>query len=356
MRQFLLLLLFIATFAHAGEIPPYQPRFDRARPVIAVIGNSTSTEITDFMLPYGVLKRAGAADILAVATEPGWIKMNTGLRIKPDLDLATFDRLYPQGADYVIVPAMAHDDAPPMLSWLAAQGAKGATVVSICDGALVVANSGLLKGHRGTAHWATHELRVEKYPATTWLSNVRYVADGKVVSSAGISAAMPTSLALVEAIAGHDRAAAVASDVGVQDWSTQHDSGVYAPKFGRNLNIWLTHFTDSWFHRAKPVGLPVANGVDEIALAYTSDAYARSRRNKVLFVAANTAPVTSRFGLAIEPDHIAGTAGAPDDMLEAPDNVAAGKVLDKVLARIADNYGPRTAKRIAMEFEYPGFR
>ncbi len=341
MRKLLALFFcLIASAACAGE-----------RPVIAILGDSVSTEITDFLLPYGVLQRTDAAQVLAVAIEPGsTITMNTGLRVQPDLDAAAFDQRYPTGAHYVIVPAMQRHAHPPMLAWLQAQAAKGATIVSICDGALVLANSGLLKGRRGTAHWATHQYRVDQYPETEWLSNVRYVVDGKVISSAGISAAMPVSLALVEAIAGPGKAAAVAAELGVDDWSSKHDSSGYAPEFGRNLNVWLTHYTDRWFHSVQPVGLPLAAGFDEIALAYTSDAYQRTHRSRVLAVAAGEGPLASRFGLKILPDRVAGSADAPAAMLPALDST-----LDQVLERIAKAFGARTAHRIALEFEYPGY-
>lgn len=337
----LLTLLFwlIASLAQAGEPP-----------VVAILGDQVSTEITDFMLPFGVLQRANAAQVLAVAVEPGLITMNTGLRVQPDLDTASFDQRYPRGADYVIVPAMRRSAHPPALAWLQAQAAKGATVVSICDGALVVANSGLLKGRRGTAHWATHAHRQEHYPDTQWLSNIRYVVDGKVISSAGISAAMPVSLALVETIAGRDKAAAVAAELGIGDWSDRHDSSIYAPQFGRNLNVWATHYTDQWFHSRKPVGLALAAGFDEIALAYTSDAYTRTHRSRIVTVAPSDAPLASRFGLKVLPDSVAGSADAPADMLPSLDST-----LDEVLAHIAGTFGARTAHRIALEFEYPGY-
>ncbi len=350
MRTLLALLLFVLSCAHAGELPTYQPRPGHERPLIAVLGDSVSTEITDFMLPYGVLQRAGVAQVLAVATEGPLITMNTGLRVQPDFDTAVFDQRYPAGADYVIVPAMRRAQFAPMLAWLQAQAAKGATIVSICDGALIVANSGLLKGRRGTAHWATRDYRLEHYPDTEWLQNVRYVADGKVVSSAGISAALPLSLALVEAIAGREKAAAVAAGLGAGDWSSRHDSGVYAPKFGHNLNVWITHYTDQWLHGVSDAGLPLAEGFDEIALAYTSDAYTRTHRSRVLAVGAADAPLASRHGLKVLPDRVAGAPGTPAVMLPAPDSS-----LDRVLAHIAASFGPRTAHRVALEFEYPGY-
>ncbi|XLZ70265.1 DJ-1/PfpI family protein [Massilia sp. SR12] len=350
MRTLTILLLFFLSCAHAGELPAYQARPGQERPLIAVLGDGVSTEITDFLLPYGVLQRAGVAQVLAVATDGATITMNTGLRVQADLDSAAFDQRYPAGADYVIVPAMQRAQYAPTLAWLQAQAGKGATIVSICDGALVLANSGLLKGRRGTAHWATHDYRKERYPDTEWLSNVRYVADGKVVSSAGISAAMPVSLALVQAIAGREKAAQVAAALGVDDWSSTHDSGGYAPQFGRNLNVWLTHYTDRWFHTAQTVGVPLAPGFDEIALAYTSDATTRTHRSRVQVVAATLAPLPSRHGLHVLPERQAGAADTPAAMLPGLD-----ETLDQALSRIAASFGARTAQRVALEFEYPGY-
>src|SRR6202008_3571172 len=102
MRTLLSLLLFLLSCACAGELPPYQPRSGHERPLIAILGDSVSTEITDFMLPSGVLQRADVAQVLAVATEGQLITMNTGLRVQTDLDTAGFDQRYPAGADYVI--------------------------------------------------------------------------------------------------------------------------------------------------------------------------------------------------------------------------------------------------------------
>jgi putative intracellular protease/amidase len=178
----------------AERIEPYQPRFGRTRPLIAVVGENGGTELTDFVIPYGVLSRSGAADVVSVATQPGILKLRPAVQIQPDLTMDEFDRRDPEGADYVIEPAINNSDDPKLLGWITSQAGKGATTVSICDGALVVAKTGLMRGHRATGHWATQSLRREKFPDTTWQTNIRYVADGKIVSSAGVSASIPIPL------------------------------------------------------------------------------------------------------------------------------------------------------------------
>jgi putative intracellular protease/amidase len=351
-----LLMLCSLSAAADDSIAPYQPRFGRAKPVIAVIGENSGTELTDFTIPYGVLSRSEAAEVLAVATQPGPMTMRPALTLQPQATVQQFDARFPDGADYVIVPAVVKSKDAALLAWVSAQAAKGATMVSICDGALVLANSGLLRDHRATAHWATESYRKEHYPDTQWISNTRYVADGKIITSAGISAAMPTSLALVEAIAGHERAASVAREVGVSDWSTTHDSDRFHPGLG-NLSAYATIYTNSWFHSSQSIGVPVAAGIDEITLAFTADAWSRTARSRAYAVADGADPILTRSGLAFLPERATGGPSLPDVMLPAfASDAPAGRALDRVLDNIASRYGSRTAFRVALDFEYPSYQ
>lgn len=339
-----------------GKIAPYQARFGRSRPVIAVIGENSGTELIDFVIPYGVLAESGVADMVSVSTQAGPMTMRPALRIQPEATISQFDARYPEGADYVIVPAVVKHDDPALLAWIAAQGAKGSTLVSICDGALVVANSGLLDGHRATAHWATYGLRTKAYPTTNWVKNTRYVADGKIVSSAGISAAMPVSIALVEAIAGHERAATVAQGLGVTDWSQRHDSDIFLPRFGVNLMAYFrTTYSNSMLHSKQSIGVPMAPGVDEIALAFTADAYSRTGRSRAYSLSTADVAVQTRNGLRVLPDRVIGGDRAVDRTLAPFDATLSARVLDQALAGIAKLYGRSTAYGVALSFEYPGF-
>jgi len=343
----------------AEKIPAYRNRFNRTRPVIVVLGENSGTELTDFVIPYGVLSQSGIAEVFAVAMQPGPITMRPALRIQPQLTVDQFDRRFPDGADYVIVPAMVKNDDPKVLGWITAQAGKGSVLMSICDGALVMANAGLLRDHRATAHWATQGLRAEKYPGTQWLKNVRYVADGRVVSSAGISASMPVSLALVEAIAGYDAAGILAKKLGVDDWSSRHDSDQFQPKFGVNISAFSrTLVLNRWFHSVRNIGVPLSTGVDEIALAFTADAYSRTGRSQAYSVAASDAPVMTRHGLVVLPDRIEGAEKTwrITHVLPAFSVMPSAQALDQALLGIAKIFGRTTAYGVALDFEYPGFR
>lgn len=348
----------LAAVAHAplDHIAPWHSRFGRTRPVVAIVGNNSGTELVDFVVPYGVLMAADVADVVTVAAHPGALTMRPALHLQPQATVREFNARFSDGADYVIVPAVVDRNDPVLLGWIASQYRRGATLVSICDGALVVAGAGLSDGHFATAHWATETLRAQQYPATHWVRDVRYVADDRIVSSAGISAAMPTSLALVEAIAGRPRAAAVARELGVADWGTQHDSDVFQPRFGVNLAAFAaTNYGNHWFHSMQRIGVPVAAGVDEIALAITADAYSRTGRSHAFALAADGAPLVTRHGLVLLPDRVAGDAQALDAVLPALGAQPSARAFDTVLASIAGRYGRNTAYGVALDFEYPGF-
>jgi putative intracellular protease/amidase len=140
--------------AQDGGMAPYHARFGRRQPLVAVVGDNRSAELSEYVVPYGILKQAGVADVMALSTGEGPVSTTTdmgkpGFRIEAEATIARFDQRFPDGADYVIVPATR--DTPALRTWIAQQAAKGATIVSICNGAQIVANSGVMDGHRATA-------------------------------------------------------------------------------------------------------------------------------------------------------------------------------------------------------------
>ncbi len=136
----------------------------RERPLIAIVGANEGTETTDYLMPFGLLKRADVADVIALSTKPGPVLLYPVFTVEPQATIADFDAQHPDGADYVLVPAMKRQDDPAVLQWIKAQREKGALVVGVCAGALVVANAGLLDGHRATTHWYALDDLLEQHP------------------------------------------------------------------------------------------------------------------------------------------------------------------------------------------------
>lgn len=341
-----------AVEAEPDRLPAYQPRFGRARPAVAVVAENDYTELSDYVVPYGILSASNAADVHALATRPGTVRMFPArLTLTPQATTDDFDRRFPEGADYVIVPAVHRDDDPKLLAWVAAQARKGATVVGVCDGVWVLARAGLLEGRNATGHWYSFDDLRKAYPKTQWLRGKRYVADGRVVTTTGVTATIPVSFALVEAIEGRERAVALARSLGIERWSSGHPS----ERFHLGLSSMLTiarNYASFWSH--EDIGIPVAPGVDEIALVLEADAFATTFRSTVYTVSQNREPIVTKRGLTIVPDRVA-NVDAPRRMLAAPRTERPLRALDEALGRIATSFGQRSAAWVRLQMEYPGF-
>lgn len=348
----LVTLVTLAALAIApaeASIPRYEPRQGRPRPIIVVLGDNAATETTDYVVPYGILAEAGVAEVLALSTEPGPIQMQPALRFRVHATIDEFDARFPTGADYVVVPNIYEgSEKARVLNWVRSQSDRGATIVGICDGVPVLANAGLLDGRMATAHWRTIDRLERRHPGTRWMRNRRYVADANVITTSGVSASIPISIALVEAIGGRERAEALARTLGVRNWSPIHDSSQF--QLGRKLVTGLLNKAMFWRHET--LGIDVFHGVDEIALALLADSYSRTRRSWAYSVAPSPAPVRTRRGLTLLPDRVS-SRGEVDAMLPSPERERPAAALDRALEGIEARYGERTAALVAVQIEYP---
>ena len=203
----------------------------RERPLVAVVGINDGTETLDYLMPTGILRRADIADVFTLATGAGPVRLFPALTVEADATIAEFDARNPEGADYVIVPAMSHDDDPAILPWLRRQAEKEAMMIGVCAEAKVVGAAGLLEGKRATTHWYHLKEMLARTPSITYVADRRMVMDHGVAATTGITACMPMMLTLIEAIAGREKAVAVARDVGLATWDARHSSNAF--KFTR---------------------------------------------------------------------------------------------------------------------------
>ncbi len=321
----------------------------RQRPLIAIIGINDATEVTDYLMPYGVLRRADIADVVLLATKPGPVKLYPALSVEAEATVAEFDAKHPEGADYVIVPAMSRDDDPAVLQWLKDQAAKNAMIVGVCAGAKIVAEAGLLDGKRATTHWYYVEELRDKHPAIQYVADRRLVVDRGVTTTTGITASMPISLTLIAAIAGTDKAAAVGRDIGLMHWDAHHDSSAF--QFTRPFALTAIGNTVAFWKREQ-FGIELTPGVDEVSLALVADAWSRTYRSRAVTFSRTDGAQQTRNGIRIVPDKVAASWPA-EHLLPAIGARQPARALDDALDGISARYGMRTADFVAMQLEYP---
>lgn len=120
--------------------------------------------------------------------------------------------------DTIIVPGSPHiidvlESSSEVANWLNNQYAKVRRVASVCSGAFLLAQAGLLDDKRAATHWAMLDLLQNRYPSIKIDGDAIFVNEGSIWTSAGVTAGIDLALALVEEDCGHDIAMKVAREL-----------------------------------------------------------------------------------------------------------------------------------------------
>ncbi|MFC9247861.1 GlxA family transcriptional regulator [Streptomyces sp. NPDC057136] len=156
----------------------------------------------------GASRLPGATYELRTASLNGApVRSTSGLTLVPDSALA--DARPPHT---LLVPGGqgTRTPDPALIDWLRDHAPHADRLVSVCTGALLLAEAGLLDGHRVTTHWAVCEHLARTYPAVEVDPDPIFVRDGRLATSAGVTAGIDLALALVEEDHGRDVALTVA--------------------------------------------------------------------------------------------------------------------------------------------------
>ena len=115
--------------------------------------------------------------------------------------------------DILIIPGGLTETAERdqrIISWLSNTADKAAVTASVCTGAFLLATAGLLDGREVTSHWEDLDELEQRFPAVRVRRHRRWVDEGSILTSAGISAGIDMSLHLVRRWAGEELAKATA--------------------------------------------------------------------------------------------------------------------------------------------------
>ena len=171
-----------------------------------------NAEVLDVMGPYEVFSVAGRITepsefqvVLISDSEEKSVTLRHGLRILTDRDIyedQEFDLIIVSGGITTYV-----EQNKKLLEFLVKSKARGTIIASICTGAFIMAEAGLLGGKKVTTHWEDQKELQNRFPDLTVIANQRWVESEGIFTSGGISAGMDLSLHLVQVLS--DRALAL---------------------------------------------------------------------------------------------------------------------------------------------------
>ena len=158
--------------------------------------------VLDIAGPYEVLNKLPDTEIIIAGLEKKEYRDIYGLRISADSSIDEIDQ-----SDILLIPGGTGIDVTlqneRILSWIRKMNRSTTWTISVCSGSLLLAQAGLLEGKKCTTHWLRKE-QMERYNVK--FLNERYVQDGKIITSAGVSAGIDMALYLVGKIAGEQTA------------------------------------------------------------------------------------------------------------------------------------------------------
>lgn len=190
-------------------------------------------EVLDFAGPFEVFTTASRVHarlhpdtpalfhVITVAQEAGIVMARGGLRIEPEYTIDHHPSL-----DVLIIPGgvvTAQLDSRPVVDWIA-QCARSSTITaSVCTGAFLLSQAGLLYGKPATTHREDIADLRAMFPGVEVQENQRWIDTGPVVTSAGIAAGIDMSLHLVSRLAGRELALRTARQMEF-DWQESNDT------------------------------------------------------------------------------------------------------------------------------------
>ncbi|MDH3641527.1 MAG: DJ-1/PfpI family protein [Gammaproteobacteria bacterium] len=163
---------------------------------------------------YGPLEMFGSLgediQIVTIAEEAGPVASTQGPKTVAEESFASAPQL-----DLLLVPGgigtVPELDNPAYLEFLRDREREAQTVMSVCSGSALLARAGLLDGKRATSNKMFFSLATSQSDAVEWVEAARWVADGKMVTSSGVSAGTDMALAVIADLFGEERAEQVAA-------------------------------------------------------------------------------------------------------------------------------------------------
>ena len=205
-----LILSFVLDEAN-GQTKPVEPKN-------VAIFLYQGVELLDFAGPGEVFSAAGF-NTYTMSVDGKSLTSQGFVRIQPEFSIETAPT-----PDIVVFPggsAGPTSNDPNVMAWIKKLNAHGSYFMSVCTGAFILAKAGLLDNKRVTTHWGSTKSLGQTIPTSTVLERTRFVDNGTIITTAGVSAGIDGALHLVSRIKGLEAAKKTAHYMEYEKWDPQ---------------------------------------------------------------------------------------------------------------------------------------
>jgi AraC family transcriptional regulator, transcriptional activator FtrA len=248
----------------------------------------------------------------------------SSLDFVPHYSFAEYDAQVGRPPDLIAIPYFEADPTSErdavVYDWIRGHFGPNTTILGICSGTTVLADTGLLAGRTATSNTGTFDYVESHSPTTTWLRNLRYVDDGNIITSTNLTGGIDATLHVVDHFAGRATALDVARQIGYTQTGALDD-----PRFdpqNDSDNLLAIGGNAALDGPRQQLDVLVYDGVTELGLSGLVDPYMATARPFVM--APERRIVPSRDGFLFLPRYDISTVTALDRVLvPAGENAAA---------------------------------
>jgi transcriptional regulator GlxA family with amidase domain len=310
--------------AYSGALPA-PPTPDPNTKIAVVVSGPMGAEIGDALEAYEILARSGAFNVYSVAPARTILPLQPGsgrgaassLDFVPHFSFAEYDAQIGRAPDVIAIPWFDTNYTPErdavVLDWIRGHFGSNTTILGICSGNMILADTGLVAGRTATSNTGTFDYVESHSPTTTWLHNVRYVDDGNIVTSSNLTAGIDATLHVVDRFAGRATALDVARQIGYTQTGALDDPRFQPPAFADYL---VPIVINAGFEGPlQHLGVLVYDGVTELGLSGLVDPYVSSASARPFVLASERRIVRSRDGFQFLPRYDFSTVPTLDRVL-----------------------------------------
>jgi len=319
-----------------GAVEPYQPPtysgalpapppLDPTKKIAVVISGPRGVEIGDAMEAYEVLARSDLYNVYTVAAERKPLSMNpgptlggSGIDFIPHYSFADYDAQIGRAPDLIAIPYFdpAYDPVADAatLDWIRTHFGSNTTILGICSGNIVLADTGLVAGRNATTNTGTFDRVQAASPTTNWLHNLRYVDDGNIVTASNLTSGIAGALHVVDREGGRAKALDVARQIGYA-----HTEVLDEPRFDPTDEGLTLRLADAALSGpSERLGVVMYDGITELGVSGIVDPVLGSVSARTYGMSSERGIVRTHNGLDLLPRYSFESVPALDRVVLAP--------------------------------------
>ncbi len=276
------------------------PEFDTAKKTVIIIADNDGTEIFDMITPFYLFTATGKANVYIVAQNKYPVTLIKGCYLLPHYSFTEFD-LSAIKPDIIVIPNLSAMDAkhqnPVIINWIKKQYLPTTKILSVCDGSITAAATGIFDGKPITTHASDYAGIKKQYPKPLWVKNVSVTNSENLFSTGGVSNAVEGCLTVINQVFGKETMMKVKENINYPHALPKIEHQSIALNFSNKLTIGNKVI----FRKNKRIGVLLQNGINEFELAAVMDTYNRTFPGSIKSFATVGKNITSKYGLTIIP-------------------------------------------------------